>query len=68
MGRRIAGGRIHLHSRALPSILFDTGSDKYASGLAKISAPIMLVLVALRYICSCKLNYNPLLASKLFQR
>ena len=45
MGQRIAGGVFLCIVGALPGILFDDG-DKYTSGLAKISAPIMLIMVA----------------------
>ena len=45
MGQRIAGGVFLCIVGALPSILFDDG-DKYTSVLSKISAPIMLIMVA----------------------
>ena len=66
MGQRIAGGVFLCIVGALPSILFDD-SDKYASGIAKISAPIMLVLVAAAVYMFVKVGIISVSYSKLLQ-
>ena len=66
MGQRIAGGVFLCVVGALPGILFDD-SDKYASGLAKISAPIMLVMVAAAVYMFVKVGIISSGYSKLFQ-
>ena len=66
MGQRIAGGVFLCIVGALPGILFDDG-DKYASGIAKISAPIMLVLVAAAVYMFVKVGIISVSYSKLLQ-